>query len=146
MEHGRRRGGGAGVMRARRPLFAFLLVLALLAAQGLGLAHRVAHGAPLLAGGPGGAGAAVASLPDDGRALGFDSPHEPGTAECRLVDQTAHADALPVAALPALPPRVPAPLPVRLDAQDGEARTQAPLARGPPAFALQAAGSFGLTV
>jgi len=129
------------VTRRPGPIFAALLALALLAAQGLGLAHRVAHG-PLAS--------SLVAAEDDGAHFGgdhFGGAHERGSAECRLVDQTAQGDALPVAALPALPPRVPAPLPARLDAQRGEALALAPLARGPPACAaLRAADSFDLTV
>jgi hypothetical protein len=92
--------------------FAALLVWALLWAQALGLAHRVLHmpGAPLV----------VASTAGHDDAL----RHAPQSAECRLFDQLAAADALggemlvvvavlPSAALQVAPPALqagPAPL------------------------------------
>jgi len=81
-------------------LQAWLLAGLLLAAQALGLAHRVAHG--------GGAGAVTVSATQ-----AFAGDHEAGSAECRLVDQLAQGDLLcgdaPLLALPlvvqaALPP------------------------------------------
>jgi hypothetical protein len=71
-------------------LQAWLLAGLLLAAQALGLAHRVAHG---------GGSATVVS------ATGFES-HEAGSADCRLVDQLTQADLLcasPPAGAPTLP-------------------------------------------
>jgi hypothetical protein len=102
------RGGRVGVM---------LAVLALLLAQSLGLAHRVWHD-------PGHAHRliAAAGTPQWNLKAGPDCPehahhdggpfhgHEEGSAECRLLDQLAHADALlagaaatSVALLPAAP-------------------------------------------
>lgn len=105
----------------RRPfaltsLRAWLLALLLLAAQAAGIAHRVAH-APGLA--------PVHAAWVDG--------HESGAADCRLVDQLAHADVLCGAApAPPLALRVAqaatAPLPQALPA--GTAAVY--LARGPP--------------
>ncbi len=88
-------------------LQAWLLAGLLLAAQALGLAHRVAHG--------GGAGSPTAVS-----AKTFAGHHEAGSAECRLVDQLAQGDLLcgsaPALALPllvqaAVPPAHAAPLP-----------------------------------
>ena len=111
-------------MRRLQPVHVWWLVLLLLAAQALGLAHRVAH-APGL---PGGALAHVAAAAH--------ASHEAGSAECRLVDQLAHADALCGSMV--LPP---APL---RTADTGHAVARpaltvgsaaAYLARGPPASA-----------
>lgn len=88
---------------------AWLLAGLLLAAQALGLAHRVAHG--------GGAATPAVS------AKAFVDGHEAGSAECRLVDQLAQGDLLcgSAAALPlplfarSTPPAAaPASLPARL--------------------------------
>ena len=106
-------------MNLRRPTFvhAWLLAALLLMAQGLGLAHRVVH-APL------NAQAGVAAWPLD---------HDAGGADCRLVDQLAHADAL-CGGVPA----VAAPLPaadaaVALPPQQWAAGAPAVyLARAPP--------------
>ena len=70
-------------------LRAWMLAALLLAAQAAGLAHRVAHA-------PGLPGAVQVKA---------GAWHEAGTADCRLIDQLAHADALctPAPALPALP-------------------------------------------
>jgi hypothetical protein len=113
-----------------RPMLAWLMAALLLVAQGLGLAHRVAH-AP-------GLGQAVAGVAAPGHAQGRDQAHahahahahattrwadghEADTAECRLIDELAHADGLcdvvwatarapqsseVVAAAPAVAPRV----------------------------------------
>ena len=70
-------------------LQAWLLAGLLLAAQALGLAHRVAHG--------GGAGTAPAVS-----AKAFADGHEAGSAECRLIDQLAQGDLL-CGDAPALP-------------------------------------------
>jgi hypothetical protein len=72
-------------------LQAWLLAGLLLAAQALGLAHRVAHG---------GGSATVVS------ATSFTANHEAGSADCRLVDQLTQADLLcasPPAGAPTLP-------------------------------------------
>jgi hypothetical protein len=55
-------------------LHAWLLAAVLLLAQGVGMAHRFAH------------------APSAGD--GWSQDHEAGGAECRLIDQLAHADAL----------------------------------------------------
>lgn len=89
-----------------QPWHAWLLAALLLAAQALGLAHRVEHAPgsqPLHAAAHAlvhGAGEHSAS--ESGR-----SGHQPGDADCRLVDQLGHADALcsaPVLAAAILPP------------------------------------------
>jgi hypothetical protein len=123
----------------------WVLVLALLAAQTLGLAHRVLHGvvpAPEGASVP----AAMATTPVAGTgAFAFAAPlhwhadgercdpseahadpwhdHDAGSAECRLVDQLAHAD---------LCGAVPLQLPL---APTGERWTMPGAAADPPARA-----------
>lgn len=109
----------------RRSCHAALLALALLAAQALGLAHRTAHGLPQPAG-----SAPAAAGEVDGAPF---SAHEPGGTECRLFDQASHADALANAPSPALPPRVPAPMPAVAGPCTGAAAIRAYFARGPPA-------------
>jgi hypothetical protein len=99
-------------------LHATLLALLLLAAQAAGLAHRVAHA-------PGTATAAAqqAWAPD----------HEHGSAECRLVDQLAHADLLCGGAPPAtvvLRHATAAPAPALRSIAAGPAAAY--LARAPP--------------
>lgn len=70
---------------SRRRLFtAFVAVAALLLAQALGLAHRIAHVPQALA--------SVAHAHED-HAHGFDAHHDEGSAECRLIDQAGHGDA-----------------------------------------------------
>ncbi len=108
-----------------KPLQAWLLALLLLAAQALGLAHRIQH-AP----GPGAApaAAAVAAAP-----ASWADGHDAGGAECRLIDQLAHADGLCDATWAA------APVPPATEAHEA-APTVAPragsasayLARAPP--------------
>lgn len=108
---------------APRPwLQVWLLAALLLAAQAFGLAHRVAHAPGLHCDHPHHHGAA--------------SPlagHEAGSAECRLIDQLAHADAL--FGSPVLPPLL-APEATALVAAALPARPQggaaAYLARAPP--------------
>lgn len=123
--------------RRRRPLAAFVAVAALLLAQGLGLAHRVAH-API-------ALALEAHAHEDHaheehaheeHAQGFDAQHDEGSAECRLVDQAGHGDA---AAAPPLPAAVvpPAGREARSAARPtavAKADARAYHARGPPRF------------
>jgi hypothetical protein len=131
---------------ARRGLHAALLALALLAAQALGLAHRVAHGLPQMPQMPGSASSAAlasaaiaataarAPTTDTAEApTALFSAHDPGGIECRLLDQVAHADALAASAWPALPPRVPVPLPVVAGEILAGVGVHAYLARGPPA-------------
>lgn len=102
------------VRRCRRvqPGQAWLLALLLLVAQGLGLAHRVAHAPGLVH-----AGAAVPAFaaghgqgPDRCESHGHArasalaaAGHEADTPECRLIDQLAHADGLCTAAWAAAP-------------------------------------------
>ena len=117
-------------VRRLQPVHAWWLVVLLLAAQALGLAHRVAH-APGLPGGALAQAAAAAFV-----AVPAHASHEAGSAECRLIDQLAHADAL--CGSVGLPP---APL---RTADTGQAVNRpaqpvgsaaAYLARGPPASA-----------
>jgi len=136
---------------SRAGLHATLLALALLAAQALGLAHRVAHGLPhasrsAVAAVDATAGSAATEASADSAvtehaAAPIDaaevptahlSSHDPGGAECRLLDQAAHADALAASAWPALPPRVPAPLPAVAGTVLAGWGVHAYLARGPP--------------
>lgn len=101
----------------RRPLLtaggAWLLAALLLLAQGLGLVHGVAHGVALA---PAHAAACAPACDDAGHAhaakpaAGFATlhahggTHEAGDAQCRLIDQLAHADGLwAVDAAPVLP-------------------------------------------
>lgn len=122
-----------------QPLHAWLLAALLLAAQALGLAHRVAH-APGLPAAVVVQAAQTSQTSQTAVAAPADAPadaqHEAGSADCRLIDQLAHADALcgsasllpaplravalsTVAAVPALP----------------RGSAAAYLARGPPASA-----------
>ena len=126
--------------------WAWLLALSLLAAQALGLAHRVAHG-PLQAFSL--AAAHQASQASHAHAVhrrpatqrdsanqGHQGPfdqHEAGGTECRLLDQAAQVEALLVAALPALPPRRPAQVPAAARTLRAAGPACAYLARGPPA-------------
>jgi hypothetical protein len=82
---------------------------------------------------PGGV-ATVATAPvvvDAAATSAFDA-HEPGGVECRLIDQASHLDVLLAAPWPALPPRVPAPLPAAAHTARTAGATPAYLARGPP--------------
>lgn len=108
------------LLRRHRPLAAFLAVTALLLAQALGLAHRVAHAPHAHAG-------TVASA--------FDIQHDEGSAECRLVDQAAFGDAVttPVV-LAGLPPAGPEPALGALPAAVAKASAQPYRARGPPSI------------
>ncbi|MBK1613236.1 hypothetical protein CKO44_07090 [Rubrivivax gelatinosus] len=112
----------------RRIGAAFALVLALLTAQWLGLAHTVLHA--------GGTNAAtVAAAAADGPRGGLESlfaGHGKGSGDCRLYDQLGHAEPIPPAAVvtAALLPCPPQALPyaARLALAEG-----APYAaRGPP--------------
>ncbi len=99
-------------------LHAWLLAMLLLGAQALGLAHRVAHGL-------GGSVAAVQKA--------WSGDHEAGGAECRLVDQLAHADAL--SSNPAPAAAVPAALTAEVDGAASSLPQAAPAAyraRAPP--------------
>jgi len=136
-----------GLTHSRRRLVAALVVLALLAAQALGLAHRAVHGQAQKPGH--GTPAAVAkgvlapAAFEDARApahaahvqpSAFDT-HEPGGPECRLVDQAAHLDVVVAAATAAMPPRVPRPRPPAAEEEARAGSACAYLARGPPAMA-----------
>jgi hypothetical protein len=100
------------------PWRAWLLALLLLAAQAAGLAHRIAHASP--------AGGATAQSV-------WKADHEAGSADCLLVDQLCHADALSSGVLPALPTLRPGSSAMVLAAEAVRAGP-APehLARGPP--------------
>lgn len=158
---------------SHRGLLAALLVLALLAAQALGLAHRAVHG--LGSGFGHGHGASAAVAPEhvgdpahsarsgsarwghafhashaaheshaghashsahaahaaEAAPTAFDT-HEPGSAECRLIDQAAHLDVLLAAATTAMPPRVPGLRPAEAEEDACSRGVCAYLARGPP--------------
>ncbi|MBK1689157.1 hypothetical protein [Rubrivivax gelatinosus] len=111
---------------ARRPAplgLAFVFVLALLAAQWLGLAHTVLH-AP--------APAQQHAEPHDHGLAALFAGHDEGGSDCRLYDQLAHAEPLPPAlpvldTLPAAPPRVAAG-----NSHDGAASGTPYAARAPP--------------
>lgn len=102
-------------------LQAWLLAGLLLAAQALGLAHRVAHA--------GGAGAAAVAV----SAKAFADGHEAGSAECRLVDQLTQGDLLCASALAlVLPLTVQVAAPVALALPRPAAPAGAYQARAPP--------------
>lgn len=109
------------MLTSRRPTIvqAWWLAALLLLAQGLGLSHRIAH--------------APSHGPAQVHASAWGHDHEAGSADCRLVDQLAHADALcapPTAALPlvATAQTAVAPLPSSRPADTAAAY----LARAPP--------------
>ncbi len=82
-----------------RPLQAWLLAALLLLAQGWGLAHRVAHAPGLGHAGvahaaPGRVQGPVSDHAHVQAAVSWAAGHEADTAECRLIDQLAHADGL----------------------------------------------------
>ncbi len=90
----------------------------LLVSQATGLAHRIAHATP--------AGGTTAQAV-------WKADHLPGSADCRLVDQLTHADALCSGAPAAAPLQPPADTAVALAAEAVRARpTPQHLARGPP--------------
>lgn len=96
----------------------------MLLAQMLGLAHRIEHADGPHVGAP---------RAPDAHASPFDAHHDP--ADCRLFDQSAHADAPgidPVATASSAPPEAPLPRPPQLIASGAH---RAYLARGPPARA-----------
>lgn len=96
-------------------LRAWLLALVLVASQAAGLAHRIVHAPGGLAGNS--AIVKTSGLPSASQAAAktaglWSSSHEQGSAECRLIDQLAHADVLcaaPLGVLPTLPPAATAP-------------------------------------
>lgn len=107
----------------RRPLAAWL-VCAMLLAQMLGLAHRIAHADGPHVGTPSGT---------DAHASPFAAHHDP--ADCRLFDQSAHADAPgidPAKTPSSAQPQAPAPW---LPQFVATVTQRAYLARGPPARA-----------
>jgi hypothetical protein len=114
------------MMRVHRPWtrgLHWLLPFVLLAAQGLGLAHRIAH-----------ASAAPASAPRHAEGVASDwfDAHAAGGAECRLLDQAFGADGLHGGTPACAPVR---PLDVTEEPRDAAAkaaRYDAALARGPP--------------
>lgn len=134
--------------RGRTPLpragSAWLLAALLLLAQGLGLVHGISHGiapgkmahrpACGLPASPAPAGpAAAAACEDKPAAHAHGGAHEAGDAQCRLVDQLAHADGLPTAAMPPGALRTGCPVPataLRLALAEGG--LAAYLARAPP--------------
>jgi len=124
------------LLPARRQAAAFAAVLALLLAQALGLAHRIAHAQPAQAGVLHTHSHAHEHEPGHPiLAAAFDQ-HDEGSAECRLIDQAGHGDA---AAAPTVAPG-------DLVAPDGGAARPSPTAtfltactqpysaRGPPSF------------
>jgi hypothetical protein len=128
-------------MAARRLVLA-LAVLALLAAQALGLLHRVVHSplvAPALQVAAGAAGAAYAqvhahsALPANvADPFGKLFTGHGSDADCRAYDQIGHSDAMPPVAAPALPVIVPASV-LQFFAGEFIARWAALFeARGPP--------------
>lgn len=106
-------------------LRAWMLAALLLAAQAAGLAHRLAH-APGL---PGSTLAKAAAA----TAAAAGASHEAGSADCRLIDQLAHADVLctPAVTLALLPQHADA---AALPAQQARAAATPAgyLARAPP--------------
>ncbi len=129
---------------ALRAWHAWLLAALLLAAQALGLAHRIEHAPGSAAGlraawalGSVGLAAAAnaAPAPVDGASQagqGLDG-HQAGDAQCRLVDQLGHADVLCGGAweAPALPPAH-RQLPVGADSVAMRPLPAAYQARAPP--------------
>jgi hypothetical protein len=104
--------------RTITPLRAWLLALVLVLAQTAGLAHRVAH--------------TVAPGSVKAQSV-WSAEHKAGTADCRLLDQLTHADALCAPVLAALPEPVLGQ--ERLAAPTGLVRPAAPAvyqARAPP--------------
>ena len=112
------------LLRHRHAL-AWWLACALVLAQAFGLAHGVVHAPGLVA-------AVATQSPDDGHFDGHFDGHHAGDAECRLLDQLAHADALLLPA-PALPPLPPTPaVAARPLAVHAAAFAASYLARAPP--------------
>ena len=109
----RQRGRARPQVHAGRSLAAALaLVGVMLFAQGLGLVHRVVHGslptAAVHVAAAGGAGEAQHATAHSGHRHGLFEEHREGGAECRLLDQLVHADALLATLVPApiVPPAV----------------------------------------
>ena len=107
------------------PLHALLLAACLLAAQWVGVAHRVEHGSFV--------GAHAAEPSHSGHGHHTHDGHAPGTAECLLID---HALAQADAWLPSLDlffGKLPQAVPALVAAADVLAAAAVPyLARGPP--------------
>jgi hypothetical protein len=118
------------LIRFYRQRTASIAVLALLLAQAIALAHGIAHphsrgGLPF---------ATVAATVPTGAGTWADGWHDDGSAQCRLLDQLSHADALtPTWSLPFAPPSVQTPV-VPLRAAPCARVAAAYLARGPPNF------------
>jgi len=104
----------------------------LLLAQGLGLLHRVEHALPAPAAVSTGAGGSVVThaQPAD---HGLFGNHQSGDADCRLLDQLSHADALPAVPLPLLAGPPPALAAMLAPASAGRRHEARYLARAPPA-------------
>jgi len=119
-----------------RPELAFVLALALAAllllAQGLGLLHRVEHALPAPATVSTGAGGSVVThaQPAD---HGLFGNHQSGDADCRLLDQRSHAEALLAAPLPLLAGPPPTLAAMQAPAMAGRRHEARYLARAPPA-------------
>ena len=118
---------------ARRFGAALALVGALLLSQGLGVLHRVLHD-PLQTPAAHAVWAdRVADTHPASPLSGLFDGHQDGSAECRLLDQWVHADALLVAVLPlllarleALPDSVAPPTPARRHTAQYRARAPPP--------------------
>lgn len=111
------------LLRRQRPLAAFMAVAALLLAQALGLAHRVAH-APH-----------APDAHDGTSATAFDAHHDEGSPECRLVDQAAFGDAVTTPVVVAgLPPAGTVSVLGALSVAVARLHAQPYCARGPPRF------------
>jgi len=133
-----------------QPFQAWLMAALLLAAQALGLAHRVAHAPGLSAAtvaqatAPANAFAAATASALEGAAAAESAgapahvhshfPHEAGSADCRLIDQLEHADAFfaGVSLQPVLPRAAATGAAAALPAVPA-CSAAAYLARGPPA-------------
>ena len=137
----RPRNTDAHPLPASRLTLAVLLTALLLLSQGLGLLHRVEHlpsrGVASLTAPTAPTALTVADGSVATQALhaghGVFATHEAGGAECRLLDQLTHADALLADALP-----LPAGLPgvaaaVHAPAEAGRRHEARYLARAPPA-------------
>jgi hypothetical protein len=125
------------LVRRRAQVLALVLSALLLLAQGLGLLHTFEH-ADTHAGQalahvdePAGEPTSAASAHEPG--LHWFGEHQPGDAECRLLDQLAHADALPAAPLPLLAALPQAKAAGQAPAEAGRRHEARYLARAPPA-------------
>lgn len=119
---------------ARRPVcgrawLAWLCLALLLATQGLGQVHRIAHAHASGAAWHQASTQAVAGVGDSGS---DDWGHASGSADCQLYDQLGHIDGLPIFVLPpcAALPTAPAAGPLAVSARLSERWTRG--ARAPP--------------